>query len=129
MRKSGCRGKDGMLNRRESEVMKRVYSLCQDKGICLVTAAELLSGIKRGERWSESDLEKTLLDLKADHYFDLLYSERKGERTYVITLNAEGYAYPRTELQLRRNFTLKMLWAATSATVAFLVGWVLKHLF
>ena len=118
-----------MLSHREGEVMKRVYALCKERGICLVTAAELLAGMKRGKRWSEGDLEKTLLDLKADHYFDLLYSERKGEKTYVITLHAEGYAYPRTELQMRRNFILKMLWAATSAAVAFAVGWLLRHIF
>ena len=118
-----------MLSRRESEVMKRIYALCKEQGICLVTAAELCSGLKRGERWTEDELERTLLDLKADHYFDLLYSERKGEKTYVITLQPEGYAFPRAELQMRRNFTLRMLWAVTSAIVAFGVGWVLRHLF
>ena len=118
-----------MLSRRESQVMKRVYALCQEKGICLVTAAELLAGIKHAERWTEQDLERTLLDLKADKYFDLLYSERKGEKTYVITLHDEGFAYPRAELQLRRDFALKMIWAATSAGVAFLVGWLLRHIF
>ena len=118
-----------MLSRRENQVMKRVYTLCQERGICLVTAAELLSGIKHGERWTESDLEKTLLDLKADKYFDLLYSERKGEKTYVITLHEEGFAYPRMELQLRRDFALKMAWAAMSAGVAFLVGVLLKFVF
>ena len=120
---------ESMLNRRENEVMKRIYALCKDDGVCLITPDELLSGLPKHSKWTEEQLEKTLYALKIDDYFDLLHSERKGEKTYVITLRDGGFAYPRAALQMRRDFTVKMLWAVTSAVVAFAVGWVLRHLF
>ena len=118
-----------MLNRRENEVMKRVYELAGEGGICLVTPSEILSALPPREKWTEEDLEKTLHDLKMDDYFDLLYTDRKGEKTYVITLHAAGQAYPRAALQLRRSLTLKLVWAVASAVIAFLVGWILKFIF
>ena len=118
-----------MLNRRENEVMKRVYELSKGGGVCLVTPSEILSSLSKKGRWTEETLEKTLHDLKMDDYFDLLYTDRKGEKTYVITLHAAGQAYPRAALQERRTLTLKLVWAVTSAVIAFLVGWILKLIF
>ncbi|MBQ8374194.1 MAG: hypothetical protein IJX98_01300 [Clostridia bacterium] len=118
-----------MLNRKEGEVMKRVYALCKDGGVCLITPAELLASLPRREKWTEEALEKILQDLKTDDYLELLFSERKGEKTYVLSLRAEGYAYPRHALQMRRDFAVKVIWAITSAVIAFAVGWILKFLF
>ena len=118
-----------MLNRREHVVMKRVYELAGSGGVCLVTPSEILSALPKRGKWTEEGLEKTLHDLKMDDYFDLLYTDRKGEKTYVITLHAAGHAFPRAALQIRRNLTLKLVWAVTSAVIAFLVGWILKFIF
>ena len=80
-------------------------------------------------RYGEEKLEKLLSALALDDYFELLSSERKGEKMYVISLHSSGYAYKRCELQRRRDFVLKIGWAILSATIAFLVGWVLKMIF
>ncbi|MBQ8319325.1 MAG: hypothetical protein IJX81_00420 [Clostridia bacterium] len=118
-----------MLNRKENEVMKRVYELTRGGGVCLVTPAEILSALPPREKWTEETLESVLSALQMDDYFDLLFTDRKGEKTYVITLRAAGQAYPREALQMRRGFAVKMLWAVASAVVAFLVGWILKFIF
>ena len=118
-----------MLNKRESEVMGAVYALCESKGICLISPAELLTLLPVRKKYTEEQVEKILSALALDDYFELLSSERKGEKMYVISLHASGYAYKRCELQRRRDLLFKISWAVLSATIAFLVGWVLKMIF
>ena len=118
-----------MLNRREREVMNAVYTLCHEKGVCLVAPTELLSVLPKRRRYSEEGLETILQALSMDDYFEMLSSERKGEKMYVISLRANGIAFKRHFAQVRRDAAVKILWAAASAAVAFLVGWVLKRIF
>ena len=81
------------------------------------------------EKITLEKLEDVLQQLAFDQYFELLSSERKGEKMYVISLRANGYAYKRCTLQQKRNVAVKMLWAITSAVVAFLVGLLLRRIF
>ena len=118
-----------MLNKRENEVMHAIYSLCCEKGLCLISPNELLSLLRSKKRYTEETLERILNELALDNYFELLSSERKGEKMYVISLRANGYAYKRCYVQMRRDFTIRMLWAVASAVVAFLVGLLLKRIF
>ena len=55
-----------MLNRKESEVMKEVFSLCGEEGKCLVAAADLLRALPRKEKFTEEGLERTLPELEVD---------------------------------------------------------------
>ena len=118
-----------MLNRKEYEIMDAVYTLCQGREVCLVAPAEILALLSPRRKYTEEQVEKLLGELALDNYFELLSSERKGEKMYVISLHSSGYAYKRCELQRRRDFALKIGWAILSATIAFLVGWVLKMIF
>ena len=119
----------GMLTKRENEVMNAVYALCQTGGVCLLAPTELLAQLPVRKKYTEEGLEDVLKQLALDDYFELLSSERKGEKMYVISLRTKGFAYKRCALQQRRDIAVKMLWAATSAVVAFLVGWVLRRIF
>ncbi len=118
-----------MLNRQESEVMGAVYSLCVGRGVCLISPAELLSLLPRKRGYTEEKLEKILDALSLDNYFELLSSERKGEKMYVISLRVNGFAFQRVHTQMRRDAALKVVWAVTSAVIAFLVGLILKWIF
>ncbi len=118
-----------MLNRGETEVMNRVYSLCHEKGVCLISPTELLAMLPRKKRHDEAWLDNILSELALDGYFELLSSERKGEKMYVISLKESGYAFKRYFAQMRRDGAVKILWAITSAVVAFLVGIILKRIF
>ena len=98
-----------MLNRQENEVMNAVYSLCHEKGICLVSPTELMAMLPTRKKMTLEKLEDLLNQLALDQYFELLSSERKGEKMYVISLRANGYAYKRCSLQQKRNIAVKML--------------------
>ena len=118
-----------MLNRQESEVMNAVFTLSHEKGICLVSPTELLSALPARKNYTEEQLEKILGALALDNYFELLSSERKGEKMYVISLRSNGYAYKRCSLQQKRDLAMKLGWAIASAVIAFIVGWILKWIF
>ena len=118
-----------MLNKRETEIMNRVYELCRDKGVCLISPTEFLATLPPRRKYTEAQVEGILNELALDNYFEILSSERKGEKMYVISLRANGYAFKRCFAQMRRDAIVKMLWAITSAVVAFLVGVILKRIF
>ena len=118
-----------MLNRRETEIMRAVYDLCHEKGVCLVSPSEILALLPPRKRYTEEQLEEILHELALDDYFELLSSERKGEKMYVISLRTNGYAFKRGYVQMRRDAAVKILWAVASAVVAFLVGLILKRIF
>ena len=109
--------------------MGAVYTLCEGKGICLISPTDLISLLPSRKKYTEEQVEKILGALALDDYFELLASERKGEKMYVISLPASGYAYKRCSLQQKRDVALKLGWAIASAVIAFLVGWVLKWIF
>lgn len=109
--------------------MGAVYTLCEGKGICLISPSDLISLLPSRKKYTEEQVEKILGALALDDYFELLSSERKGEKMYVISLHASGYAYKRCSLQQKRDVALKLGWAIASAVIAFLVGWVLKWIF
>ncbi len=118
-----------MLNKKETEVMDRIYTLCHEKGVCLVSPAELIALLPLRKSYTEESVEGILNELALDGYFELLSSERKGEKMYVISLRANGYAFKRSYAQLRRDAAVKIFWAVASAVVAFLVGIILKRIF
>ncbi len=118
-----------MLTRVETEVMNRVYALCHEKGVCLISPAELMAMLPARKSYTEDGVEHILNELALDGYFELLSSERKGEKMYVISLRASGYAFKRGFQQMRRDAVVKIAWAITSAIVAFLVGVLLKRIF
>ena len=109
--------------------MHAVYELCAGKSVCLVSPSELLAMLSARGHYNEEDLEKILEALALDDYFEMLSSERKGEKMYVISLRANGYAFKRASVQMKRDMTLKIIWAVTSAIIAFLVGLILKWIF
>ncbi len=118
-----------MLNRRESEVMQAVYSLCREDGRCLVAPVDLLKLLPKKEKCTEEKLEKILKALELDDYFEMISSDRKGEKMYVITLHPNGFAFKRSSVQMRRDLFFKVSWTILSAILAFLVGLLMKRIF
>ena len=118
-----------MLTKRENAVMDVVYRMCGGRGICLVSPSELLEMLAPKIKCTEEQLENVLHELSLDDYFQLLSSERKGEKMYVISLRANGYAYKRNTTQIKRDMAMKLGWAIASAVIAFLVGVILKRIF
>ena len=117
------------LSKREDEVMNAVFTLANGKESFLVAPCEILALLSPKSGYDEEKLERVLRALELDGYFELTLSERKGEKMYVISLRANGYAFKRGYVQMRRNAMLKIFWAAVSAVIAFAVGLLLKRIF
>lgn len=109
--------------------MGAVFGLCREEGKCLVSSADLLRILPRRGKFTEESLEKTLRALELDDYFEMISSDRKGEKMYVITLHPNGFAFRRSAVQMKRNLAFRLFWSVLSAVLAFLVGLLLRRLF
>ena len=118
-----------MLSKYENEVMSAVYSLCDGTDGCLVSPLDILSILPAKHKISQERLEDILFALKCDGYFDIIPSERKGEKMYVINLKESGFAYKRTAKQKQRDITFKIFLAFVGALATFVFGLILKGLF
>ncbi len=117
-----------MLNKTENKVMAALIKICKDKTSSLVSPMDLLSVVGRKD-FSLSALERVMNDLAADGYFDLVYSDRHGERVYCITFLNKGKSYERNLLTFRRNLVFRLALTVVLAIVSFLIGLILKAIF
>ena len=117
------------LNRRENEVMNAVFKLSGGKERFLVAPYEIEAILPARGKYDEALLEKTLSSLALDGYFELVETERKGEKMYVIHMREAGLCYRRTDYQRKRGIFFRCAVAALGAVVTFLVGLLLKALF
>lgn len=118
-----------MLSRNENEVMSAVYCLCDGTEGCLVSAADILSIMPANRHVSGEELDGILTTLQCDGYFDLIHSERKGERMYVINLKENGFAWKRTSKQKQRDISFRIFLAFLGALATFVFGLILHGLF
>ncbi len=117
------------LNRRENEVMNAVYELSGGKERFLLLPSELAAVLPAKEKFDEAALERLLRSLSLDGYFDVIESERKGERVFVIQMREAGLSYRRQDYQRKRSILFRFTIAALGAVVTFLVGLVLRAIF
>lgn len=118
-----------MLSKNENEIMSAVYSLCDGTDGCLVSSLDILSILPAKKKFSPETIDGILNDLKRDGYFDLITSERKGEKMYVISLKENGFAFKRTAKQRQRDVAFKILLAFIGASATFIFGLILKAIF
>lgn len=118
-----------MLDRNENMVMAAIYSLCDGTESCLVSPIDILSILPSRHKLNPQTLENILNALVLDGYFDLIHSERKGEKMYVINLKESGFAYKRTAKQRQRDISFKIFLAFIGALATFIFGLILKQLF
>ncbi|HIR29825.1 MAG TPA: hypothetical protein IAC90_04155 [Candidatus Coproplasma stercorigallinarum] len=118
-----------MLSKRENMVMSAVYELCDGTDCCLISRADILSLMPKKAEFSSESLDDILFSLHVDGYFDLITSERKGERMYVVTLKESGYAFKRAQKQRRRDITFKIFLAFIGAAATFVFGLILRGIF
>ena len=116
-----------MLNKAETRVMSALYEECKDKRSALVSPADLLR--KAGGEQTLSGVEKIVNDLAADGYFDLVYSDRRGETVYCVSLTEKGKGFPRSVKLMRRNLIFRLGLTVALAVLSFLVGLILKAIF
>ncbi len=117
------------LNKREEEIMNAVFTLSGGKESLLVSPQEILALLPPKSSYTEEQLEGILRSLELDGYFQLTFSERKGEKMYVIHLLTEGLAYKRTDSQRKRGLYIKLAITVGCAVLSFVIGVVLKAIF
>ena len=118
-----------MLSKCEDEIMRAVYDLCDGTDGCLISPSEIMSLLPAKRKYTFEKLDTILLDLSRDGYFDLISSERKGEKMYVINLKEAGFTYKRTVAQRRRDIAFRVTLALVGAVSTFIFGLIIKSIF
>lgn len=118
-----------MAGRRENAVMRAVYELCDGCESCLVSGADILSLLPKSAKCNVDILDDVLLSLHSDGYLDIITSERKGEKMYVITLKENGVAFKRAQRKKQQDVYYKILLAFVGAFATFIFGLILNALF
>jgi DNA-binding MarR family transcriptional regulator len=117
-----------MLNKTESKVMSVIYSSCSQRNSLLITPLDLKSLIGEGSL-KEQELDKIVDDLYKDGYYDLVFSERRGEKVYCITLTEKGKGFNRNKKIMKRNILFRLTLSAGLALFSFIIGLILKAIF
>jgi hypothetical protein len=118
-----------MLTKYENEVMCAICSLCDGTDGCLISPADILSLLPSSKHYTYEKIDDTLNALHTDGYFDLITSERKGEKMYVINLTNNGKSYPRIAKQRKRDVIFKIFLAFIGAFATFIFGLIIKAIF
>lgn len=118
-----------MLTKSEKEIMNAVYSLCNGNEKCLVSVFDILSVLPPKSDFTVDKVESIMKTLELDDYFEVIMSERKGEKVYVITLHNNGVAFKREIIQERRSVYFKVALSVGGAILTFIVGMILKAIF
>lgn len=109
--------------------MRAVYDLCDGTDSCLISPAEILSLLSPKRKYTPEKVDCILRDLMHDGYFDLISSERRGEKMYVINLSDTGFSYKRTVSQRRRDIAFRVTLAFIGALSTFIFGLIIKSIF
>ena len=117
-----------MLSIREQKVMQILYKESLDKSAILISPVDL-SRMLGQENFSISQVEKLIADLNTDGYFDLVYSDRRGETVYCISLTSKGKGFLRDKKLLKRNLIYRLVISVSFAILSFIIGLILKRLF
>ena len=117
------------MTRYENDVMRAVYCLCDGTDGCLISPLDIMSILPERKNYNQDRLDDALAALQIDGYLDVISSERKGEKMYVISLKESGLAYRRNERQKRKDVLYKIFLAMIGATATFIFGLILKAVF
>ena len=117
------------LSGREDAVMNAVFTLSGGRERFLAAPYDLLAILPAKLKFDEDKLERALYDLGLDGYFDLVLSDRKGEKVYVIHLLPAGLNYRRSDYQRKRSVLFRWGVAAIGAVITALLGVILRLVF
>ena len=117
-----------MLSRTENKVMEILIKCCENKQAVLISPTDLKNMVSI-KNLTDSQLEKIINDLHVDGYFDLVYSDRRGEPVYCITILEKGKGYFRNLKVMQRTLLFRLAITVILAIISFLIGLVLKAIF
>ena len=116
------------LSKRENSVMGAVFQLSGGKERFLAAPYELLSLLPRRLNFDEEKLRSALRSLELDGYFELIESDRKGVRVFVIIMREAGLSFKRSDALRRRRMYYKIAVTLLCGALSALVGILVKSL-
>ena len=116
------------LSKRENAVMGAVFRLSEGKERFLAAPYELLAMLSPRLKFDEEKLCRALRSLELDGYFELIESERKGERVFVIIMHDAGRSFKRSDAVRRRRIYYKIALTLLCGALSALVGILVKSL-
>ena len=115
-----------MLSKKERKVMRILFLRCSDKPSALVSPQSIKN---QCEELSVSEIDGIVKALSQDGYYDLIYSERQGEKVYCISFSEKGKGFLRSEKVFKRNLAYRFGLTFVFALLSFVIGLVLKAIF
>ena len=117
-----------MLSKKERKVMSLIFDEFKGKTSLLISPHDVLKMLDY-DGMTLSELDKIMNALKMDGYFDLIYSDRHGEKVYCVALTEKGKGYKRSVKVMKRNLLFRVGVSAALAVFSFLIGLILKAIF
>ncbi|MBR2449029.1 MAG: hypothetical protein IKB30_02785 [Clostridia bacterium] len=117
-----------MLSKTENKIMIALCAECKDRNSLLISPVDLIK-IAGVENLTLTGLERVMNDLYTDGYFDLIYSDRRGETVYCVTMTEKGKGYTRGLKIMKRNLLYRLGLTVGLALVSFIIGLILKAIF
>lgn len=108
--------------------MGAVFRLSEGKERFLVSPCELLAVLPPRLSFDEDKLFCAMRSLELDGYFELIESERKGERVFVVHMREAGRSYLRNDAVRRRRIYYKIAVTVLCGILSALVGILVKSL-
>lgn len=108
--------------------MGAVFSLSEGKERFLVAPYELMALLPPRMNFDEEKLFRTMKSLELDGYFELIESDRKGERVFVVHMREAGLSFRRSDAVRRRRMYYKIAVTVLCGVISALVGILVKSL-
>ena len=117
-----------MLESGKKKILIFLTRLCKDRPSVLISPTDLTNNLGNIEL-NQEGVEKKVVELSDEGYFDLVYSDRRGEKVFCITLLEKGKSYFRKEKIERQNLVKRFFLTIGFAVLSFLVGVILRKIF
>ena len=118
----------GLWRDEKRALMQALLTLAAGRTRFLASPAEI-TALSPGRALGEDALERDLAALSEGGYVDVVSTDRKGERTYVVELTKRGEGYFREARVRRQRLALRIVVAALCGAASALAGVLLKMLF
>ena len=108
--------------------MSAVFQLSEGKERFLVAPYELLALLPPRLNFNDEKLNRALRSLELDGYFELIESDRKGERVFVVHMREAGRSFRRSDALRKRRMYYKIAVTLLCGALSALVGILVKSL-
>ncbi len=107
-------------------LLKAINQLCDENKSCLVSPYDILSFLPPKKAVDLETLESNLIELSDDGYIEIICSERKGEKMYVISVTEKSFKQKKELMAKRKDVYWKVLLAFIGALCTFIFGLILR---